>query len=368
MPLKSDITLLIATKDRSDFLTRLLSYYQSVGFNGRIIIGDSSERSHIDRIKPVVNKLQADINIEYREHPGESNVVCVKNLVDLVDTKYMAVLQDDDFIVPSGIERCMQFLDGNPKYAAAHGSAALFSLDSSGVYGRINLFTHFTQRSAEGGSAAERLLDHLANYSVNLFAVHRVEAYRAMYENVLSMPDRAFGGELLPCCLSVMQGKHKLLNCLYLLRQAHDVQNRLADTFDWVTSRDWLPSYQAFQDCLTNELSLRDGIDVDEGRKLVKQAFWSYLRRHVTTQWNSRYTRPKPIVRLKRAGLRLPGVRWAWLQTLSLLPVKRNKMILPSIMRRTSPYHADFMPVYRAVTGSDTAVSETGDENQGIPK
>jgi hypothetical protein len=106
--------------------------------------------------------------------------------------------------------------------------------------------------------------------------------------------------ELLSCCLSIIRGKAKELDCLYLIRQAHDERLFVPDAYDWITSPDWLPSYQIFCDCLMEELAQQDGISVDEAPGEVKGAFWSYLARALTGKWEQRYAPNGPWLRYRR--------------------------------------------------------------------
>ena len=63
------ITILIPTLNRSNFLIRALSYYVKVGFKGWICIGDSSNVQHSERIKRVVYTLEDKLKIIYKYFP-----------------------------------------------------------------------------------------------------------------------------------------------------------------------------------------------------------------------------------------------------------------------------------------------------------
>lgn len=347
------ITLLIPTINRSDFLVRLLRYYSDLGFQGRICIGDSSNPMHVEQTKRAIKALQGKLNIVYRGYPHLNEAECSQQLLDFVSTSYAAWVADDDFLVPTALEQCALFLDGHPDYNAAHGVAALFSLQSSGAYGQVAGAGHYRQPVIEGESASQRLLDHLSNYSNVQFSVHRVDSLRAMYGNVSLLADRAFGSELLPCCLSIIQGKVKELDYLYLVRQGHDQRYLLPDPFDWISSPNWLPSYQVFCDCLAEELVRQDGISLDEARAVVKQAFWAYLAKGLTKKWQDRYGQAGAGIRdrLRQTARAIPGARRVWSGLRSAVR-GQGEMLLPMLLNPRSPYHDDFMPIYRAVTSS----------------
>ena len=368
------ITLLTPTKNRSDFLLRLLRYYRDLGFQGTICIGDSSNAFHVERTKEAIKALNGDVNVVYREFPDLNGVECVQRLLDLISTPYAAYASDDDFLVPSAMDQCVRFLESHPDYSAAHGMGTLISVESNTVYGRVKGAGHWGQPVIEDGSASQRLTNLLMNYTVAIFSVHRVETWRAMYKDASLIADwKRFGGELLQCCIAVIEGKIKQLDCLHVVRQVYDQHYPLPneypgstsednaavnfststteDNFDWVASKDWLPSYEIFFNRVSTELARQDRIGVAEAREMVKQAFWSYLARGLSRKWEDRYGRANAVSRdgLRRAVWTVPGAQRAWDTLHSLLPGERNKMSLPALLRRSSPYHADFMSIYRAI-------------------
>ena len=349
---ENKVTLLVPTKNHSDLLIRLLKYYSSTNFQGYICIGDSSDDGHLHATREVIQKLQGGLNIVHREYPGLNISACMTELTSLVTTDYVAALMDDDFLVPRSLGQCALFLEGHPGYSAAHGMAILFGLNSHGAYGDFVWADRYLQRPIEGETGAERLLDHLSNYSVTLFSVHRVESWLGMWRNASQAPARAISEELLPGCLSVIPGKIKDLGCLYLLRQIHNRRALHHDIFDELTSSAWPSSYEIFRDCLAGALAQQDAISLDEARAVVKKAFWSYLARGLSSKWQERYAGIDGILgfRLRRFAGNIPGFRRTWHQIRSFFPGDGNKISLSALVRPSSPYHADFMPVYQAVT------------------
>ena len=347
-----DVTLLVPTINRSEFLIRLLGYYESLKFRGWICIGDSSTGEHLRRTKEALGGFQGGLNIVYREYPGMDDAECLEQLLGFVSTTYAAWVADDDFMIPSALDRCARFLDSHPDYVAARGLATMFRLESPGAHGPLATAGYYKGRAVEADSAAQRLIDHLSNYSTNLFSVHRVEAWRVMYRDPLQVPDRLFRGEFLAGCRGIIQGRLKKLDCLYMVRQNHGGRT-IWDSYDWITSEAWLPSYEIFRDRLSEELAERDGISVDSARAVVKEAFRPYLARSLARVPEGNHSGDGVT---HRSGLRgtargIPGVSRTWRTLRSFLPGEEHKMSLPALLRHTSPYHADFMPVYRAVTG-----------------
>jgi len=344
------ITILIPTMNRSDFLIRLLRYYWALGFQGCICIGDSSDTVHVERAKRAIKFFQDKLNITYQEYPHLNEAMCLHKMHDSVSTPYAVYVADDDFLVPSALEECARFLDAHPEYSSAHGVGVTIRLQPSGVYRQVVSVAHYQQPVIEEESASQRLTNLLSNYMVTIFSLHRIENRREMYRDVPLLTDRRLAAELHPSCVSVIQGKVKELDCLYLVRQAHDQRYILPGKAEWTRSANFISSYPIFCDCLAKELMRQDGISMEEAQVVVEQAFSSYLTKSFVEPWHSRFGIP----RLLQIGRMVPGARYVWrasrwiLRSLNL--VGRDETPLIRFLSASSPYHDDFMPVYRSLT------------------
>lgn len=181
------------------------------------------------------------------------------NLTGLLSTEYVAFLGDDDFLWPSGLIECIGYLDRHPDYTSANGDAFAIQLDAKGAYGRIRRVDPYPQPSCESSTARERVLTHLAAYSVTLFGVHRVTAWRKMWRHTLSIKDRAFSAELAPSCIAPALGKIKHLKGLYLVRQSHFETYHLPGPLQWITGSAWQDSYRDFLKAVSNCIDEIDG-------------------------------------------------------------------------------------------------------------
>jgi glycosyltransferase domain-containing protein len=353
------LTVIVPTMNRSDFLARLLNYYADAGYQHWITIGDSSQGAHLETAKKTVAGLKGRLKINYCEYPGLSEPECTNQLLQSVKTPYLAWVADDDFLVPSALEQCVEFLRDHPDYSVALGKAVLFDLGRSGPFGDITNVSPYMLRSIEAASGRERLLYHLSHYSNPNFGVHRTDEFQKAYAGVPALGDKSFT-EILPNCMSAVQGKVKELDCFYLVRQGHDRRYLLPDTFDWLTGQKWLPSYQIFNDSLAEELVRVDGIEDEAARDVVKQAFWAYLANNLLIKYHGRYEqsisghRSGFLVRARKAMKQGSAASKVIKPVWRLFKSRMNPsgMYLPTLLRDSSPYHQDFMRVYRAVKRS----------------
>ena len=353
------VGIVIPTKNRSDFLMRQLSYYADGGCKHTIYIGDSSEGHHLERTEESIQKLGNRANIVYRTLPGLATHQAIAVLSQLVEEPYVAVAGDDDFLVPASLEKCADFLNDNPDYGSAHGSAISFAVSWDKPFGEFLRSTRDTYRSTEKPNARLRLMELLSSYWPARFSVQRTIQFRESTGSVAKPTDTNFQ-ELLASCLSIMQGKSNEIACLYLIRQAHIQNAPTPDTVDWITTPDWYPSYQIFHDCLAEALVRYDQVEIDEAEEVIKAGFWSYLARSLP-EWRKTAViapeggldTPTPGSSVRRFAKAIPGISqlWGLVSTVrSINPPEPDKFSLPILLRPSSPYHEDFMPVFDAVS------------------
>ncbi|MQF95837.1 MAG: TIGR00180 family glycosyltransferase [SAR202 cluster bacterium] len=341
------VSLLVPTKDRSDFVVRLLDYYADTGFQGQVILGDSSSGKHLQITADAIDQLSSRLNVEHREYP-ELNVAQTTNaLLTYVETEYCTLLPDDDFLCKPGVDQCVQFLDSNPDYVSAHGLGVMFALKSGTATGEVTGFYYYRQGTLEGQTGAQRLEEMFNSYFVTNFSIQRTNSVRAMFQDAPGVTEWSFGAELLPVGLSAVYGKAKELDCLFLVRQHHEQRYALPDTIDWVTDPDWSTSYHGFLTRLVEALVEQDGITREDAIPVVKNAFRAYMKTRIAKEnWNSK----RFSGRVKNTARTVPGVRTFRNLARTFLPKRQNSISLKELLKPSSKYHQDFLPVYKAIT------------------
>lgn len=348
-------SIVIPTKNQGPFLERLLSYYCDRRLNAPILIADASDESQAVSIRNNVERASRHLSIEYKLYPPD--IEFVEKLVDLmplVRTEFAVLGADDDFFTLSGLRSTAEFLQTHPDFSIAHGHALIFEVEPGPVYGTNLRTASYTQRNVEIDGGTARIVDHLSRYSTTWYSMHRTGHLKRNIEKVSqSGVDFIFFTELLASCLSVIQGKMKKLDCLYMVRQSYPRKRyHLPTPFDGITGSAWPEYYRRFQDCLVRELADIDQVSPNDAIEAVKQGFWQYLNKTMSSGWQHRYGRQTASASLKqKLAARMPRLPHMWQRGKSLFGGEENQMLLPSLLRSSSPYHADFMPIYQAIGG-----------------
>ena len=360
------LSVIIPTFNRSAFLYRQIRYYCALKFKGTILIGDSSSGDELQRNKQAIKSFNDKLNIHYREFPTLNEPSCNEELIKLIKTPYAVFVADDDFLVPSGLEKCIDFLEKNSKYNAAHGVGIRLKTENSDPHGKIIICTRKRQPVVDEASASYRYLNFMNFLADVHFSVHRVQSFRLMfYNSQLYNNDRVFSSTLQPCCISVIQGKIKELNCLSLVRQINDYRYPILERnefFGWITNEKWLNHLNIFYNIVVKELMFQDNIKFEESKKVVMMGLSKYIVKRLGNETDEYYANKMIISdnfytgkigserRLEKYIICFKNYIKKIKSFMSLPSDEQNKISLESLLNPSSPYHKDFMPIYRAIT------------------
>lgn len=349
------ITVMVPTMGRPSFVIRLLRYYADLDFPHRVAIADSSEPEAARLITDAIEDISGRLDVTYHPCQGMNDRDALREIVLALDTPYAVFCADDDFQVPTALERCMDLLDREPRFVSAHGIGAMVLLDRAGAHGiPLRAGPYTALKPVEGETALDRLRTYLGDYSVLLFSVQRAEVWRAMYPDI-SLPDKSFESELLPCCLSAVKGPSAQIADLQVIRQVHEQRYLLPGMLDWLTSPEWHRSYEMFCSVLAERISSIDGISMETALEGVRAAFKGYLRQ---VCWK---LMPSPGPGRFETALRRTSM-WPLIKRLQYRLFARNALSLENFRVPGSRYFDDFEPVYCSLATEATSIPCGDDE------
>lgn len=356
------ISILIPTLNRSDFLIRALHYYSQVAFKGYLCIGDSSNAQQAEKIKQAIQHLQSKLRIIYRTFPNPPYIhggMVMKELIKLVPTPYAVFAGDDDFVIPGGLEQGAAFLENHPEYSAVHGVRVAVRLQCSGAFGHSTSACYIREPILESETASERWVGYMRRGIATHYCVHRTETWRRMYRDNASVPVRYLGPELFPCSLSSILGKIKGLDCLSAVMQATNGRyftHSMYSLYSLIVHPDWSRSVEVVRNCIVEALAQQDGIDVKEAQEIFDRELWRHILLVLQRQYHQGYGERTGSYTLEETLKRIPGL-FALVRHLRQIAGKadpthryENLSSLDSLLKPSSPFYADFMPVYHAIT------------------
>src|SRR5690606_34309861 len=138
-----------------------------------------------------------------------------------VETKYVILCADDDFIIPAAIEKCRHFLDSNPSYAVVQGNCVCFKKEELLSKKDINFYPiyDYLDYAYEEEAPLLRLDSLLSNYKSLLYAMHRTDLLKNAYTGASDHITNLYLNEYNASILPVIKGRYKELDCLYQVRE-----------------------------------------------------------------------------------------------------------------------------------------------------
>lgn len=343
------IDLIIPTYNRPDFLQRILDYYQINGGDFNFIIADSSTPTNKNRNKEII-KAFSKLNILYLDKFPQNLSQHDKfaEMIKYAKAKYVCFCADDDFIVPNGIKEAVDFLEKNPDYSAAHGTYISFYLYKT-LFGSKKFWWRFlySPYSITSPNPVNRLVSHLTNYNMVVWAVRRTNivkiCYREFSKSKIDPYLLPVLGELLPDVLTVIFGKIKHLNNFYSARQSFSqILSFYPSLIDAKKVGIYEREYTKFKNCLINNLNIGDQASKDKTADIINAAIEKYIsysyQEHLMSKINIFLSRfPKFILKI--------------LQFLhaSYLFSKDHRNIIGNISNPASEYFTDFEAIRQSV-------------------
>lgn len=274
------VDLFIPTFNRPEFLKRILNYYNSYNVDYNIFIVDSSNQNN-KKINKRNISLYPHLNIKYIDKCSSNMNFHMKfgEMVKYAKSKYCVFCPDDDFIIPNGINKAVEFLEKNPDYAAAHGTYISFYIYKNPFLKKFWWRFFYRNKSIISSDPLERLSYHLTNYNLVLWSVRRTEVVKTCYREFLnSKVNLILFGELLPDMLTIVYGKIKRLNIFYAARQefSHSYSH-WPSLQDSISTGTYDAEYKNFKSCIASNLE-KFGTAKKETNEAVDLYMSNYLR------------------------------------------------------------------------------------------
>lgn len=343
------VAIIIPTKNRSDFMVRQLNYYAAVGSIHPIYIVDSSDQEHLAKVQDKIAELKNNLEINYYTyHKPDRNFM--KFLIDKVKEPYACFCGDDDFQVADTLTKAAEFLNKNPDYESAGGVSVTFETDSNKAYGRLAKTHDYPRYEISAETAARRLIDFLSRYYTAMVSVNRTANMARQWDNAEDVEDEVFKNEMIPCSLTLISGKSKLIDNIGFIHQIHGY-NSLGqlDMYDWLTHPGWRSSYLSFRDKLAEAIMAKDGISKEKAELAVKIGFWGYLAKYVPKRYSyllNILNPPKLQTNLRhKVAAALPGAREFYHRYIRPITDRRIRLHY-EVLNPRSKYYKDCQPIW----------------------
>ena len=329
------VAIIVPTMNRSDFIKRLLYYYSECSIDNTVYIADSSDDEfHIKVIKEVITDVSLNLKVVYGHYPN-ANIEEAKRLilVEHVKEKYASYCGDDDFLVPRVLKKCAIFLENNLDYSNCHGNGVCIEMKDDPLHGKIQTASEYALLGNEADDPHTRVYDYLTNYWP-IWSVRRVDEFKKTLKFLKKIPTEAFR-EITMGCVPIVQGKTKLIDELYVVRQVHENRFQSPSVLKAFIIDGWYASYKEMYRIITSEIELITSTNHPKLEAYVQKGFINYhtkaLKSKLRKKENSHLRNVKILVR-------------KWLPFLEFIYKKffSKGLTLPRLRNKKSKYYLDF--------------------------
>ena len=327
-----------------------MDYYYSLDFSGELIFCDASDDTvTYDLVASAAKRKRHLIKYQHSlSRPWESVAECFH----LSTSDFAALPCDDDYLVPTTIEKCITFLAQNPAYSSVHGKGIIAeSRSSSNLIDAVGNYPLPVRPEVTGSL---RIVNLGGKYRVNLFAVHCASIFRQMcdasakFDPEFMCADWELSQEILPNFISSVYSKSFELSELYLVRHLHSGRHQSPKLSEWMASPGWRSSYTYCIMKLGAAIVQVDGCAQSVAEVIARTSLERYLMGVRRKESFANGARLKALGAMKLV-LELVGLGGI-MRTIrdALFPKSLDEQVtLDRILDSRHPYHREFMPVLR---------------------
>ena len=224
--IQTKLTIVITSFNRYPYLLRLLKFLLSYGTPYKILILDSSSDIISDKN---LQKILTNERIKLCKYEPNIPVNDKKSIgIKLVETDYFVFCGDDDFVIPSSLNECIEFLDKRLDYSAAEGlffSHGSYEISQKNGF-NLNLLTPFNNKYREVEDTFQRIKNYFtySSHYANM-AVLRSRLMQIVYSdsNLVknNLGNNAFIYETIITCILLIHGKIKTFPSFFSSYESH---------------------------------------------------------------------------------------------------------------------------------------------------
>jgi glycosyltransferase domain-containing protein len=280
-----NISIIIPTKNRPNFIERQLKYFSACKYTGYLLIGDSSESASYYKNKKIIEKYANNLNIFHYLDTAMSADQIASFLSNKITTKYLALLPDDDIILVPGLAKVVEFMDSNIEYSAAHGKCYELSVEhgKSAAFGKVTSISLCKMAKSEYNNPIERVSNFFSDGPCNVnMSIMRTNIAKNAF-NEISKLDYYYSsfifGEMTHAVVILAKGKIKEIDYPYLVRQNHDSQYfDSISLVEWFGGENWANSYIVLKNTLYSNLINNSDRNIDELKSSIDLILSKFIK------------------------------------------------------------------------------------------
>lgn len=276
----SDLTLVIPAYNRPAYLERQIDYWAGTGVHLCILDGSESKAP-----ASLIARMGENVHYEYMPIGFNERLV---HAAQIVKTKYVALLGDDELYAKQGLRDCMDLLDSDQRLIGCVGRSLFFFHRDGEIY------AHQVYEKSEDvidmyANDLQRLRNSFPNGDPSrapylLYGIFRRDQWRSMFETAYS---RHFGSgyvyELAVLMIGACLGPTRMIDSLVWFRSGENpamssaAVNRKIGMGEWGTSKEFSSEYEDFVFRVSSAINQKIGESHKEIELIVREVLEQFI-------------------------------------------------------------------------------------------
>ena len=276
----SELTLVIPAYNRPAYLARQVDYWANTGVQLCILDG-SKQKAPGD----LIGRMGTNVHYEYMPVGFNERLV---HASQIVKTKYVALLGDDELYAKQGLRDCMDTLNADSRLIGCVGRSLFFFHRDGEIYGH-QVYEKSQDVTDMHGDGVNRLRNSFPGGDPSrapylLYGVFRREQWTTMFSTAYS---RHFGSgyvyELAVLVIGACLGPTKMVDSLVWFRSGENpamssaAVNRSIGMGEWGTSSEFADEYEDFVSRVTNSIVDKDVASREEIDGVVREVLQQFI-------------------------------------------------------------------------------------------
>ena len=254
------VTCLIPTYNRPEFLRRLLTYMHAVQPQWELWIADSSNPANRAANEAVVCSFGSSLRLDYHHFDLPLFEKC-QLAFSQIETPFVVLCADDDFVSPGSVDRCVEFLETHPDYSVCQGVSLIVETRPERLKTKVELGWN-----VDSNDVCQRLRDYSQNWYAPFYGVYRTRGLANIFDALAESTclDRCrILAEFLHSFLALTDGKMQVLPTFYSARQSH-LTNACAVDPPSTSTDDFNALTVPFSNCLRRAIWKTPGVSLTD--------------------------------------------------------------------------------------------------------
>jgi len=361
----NNLTIVIITFKRYGFLKRQLNFYLSYKSEAKILILDSTPYDPEDK---ELKLLLSDENVEWKKY--DQNIFFPEKIAlgcQYIETEYAVLSADDDFLIPTSLELCTNFLRKHSQYSSAHGLWFKHMVGRGFIKKTFWLDSIYSDKasSLEEKTGTNRIIRYLNGKSpyYPMYAVHATNIFRLIWQETTKHVKHQGLSEIFPSCMSFAYGKMKVLPIFYCSREPNNFSAwEDKETLQEVYSEEKITMAVTG---LAPHLVKLDYLELKNAESLLQNAFKFYVERQLIQIDDQLLINPAVLIsffNIIKKKLKTRNQFYNWIT--NLIDNKKFYQSYHSSINRDNP--KDFKKIQKLVLTSGLSFDELNQARKNI--